>query len=358
MKDGFSIFRESLLVLQSLSFLDKPIDIVITGFDADSTALSLDIGKKTDETDYKYHCSEFSKLPTEFCGSPKEVITSLLEYLRRLESKFGYVGIFNQFHQFLTDLFCTPPGLTEAIRAVFDFVKALGISCSFEDVKVTLCINYPAYLRISINQEVFCYYFDKRELRFQSTYDIAHTELDNFPWEHDLVPERTVYERVEFHKHSDSIVLVEQADLKTTTIPLTEDYNYATITLDEIHDKALQILTILDLLDSIQNVVIDEGAIYYCFDPIISRNDIDMIVTRFTGVFPNVSLILTPENNEANWWVIEVSPVSPGAYKVSMSGAAMNQVDPQAVAKAAINPVIDQVIKGLDVNKALSSAIS
>lgn len=91
-------------------------------------------------------------------------------------------------------------------------------------------------------------------------------------------------------------------------------------TMDDMLDKIMQKLTLLDVLDAIQNVILgDNGEIYLCFDPILEEDEILAITQVVKALYNQTTLIDEPGETSA-WWVIEVGQVGDTAVHISNVG--------------------------------------
>lgn len=134
---------------------------------------------------------------------------------------------------------------------------------------------------------------------------------------------------------------------------LTEREGVYQETADDILDRVIQKLVLLDVLDAIQNIILgDNREIYICFDPILEEDEILAITQVIKSLYNQTTLIDRPGETSA-WWVIEIGQV--GDTAVHLSNVGMKPGPAMATMAKPASDMASQIAAKVDVDAALAA---
>ena len=375
--DKFSVFHEALLIYRKLQQDDPEMDIRVEGLEQDNHSLHIEIkpqavGKSYSLNSASYMC-EYEKLPTEFNGVLPNTQQLFQGYLKKL-LELKAVTIFKQYEKLLIRSFYPNNkflALTMAhilLDVEANYHNRKDLSVPIENAHVKLKISFPAKICVYFTEcsVSLSYEFNSKKLSLRGLKNedlVSDDFVKGFPHpvleleiEPDLVLE---HKKSYIHKLQDAYLLFDSVNRNARTY-LRENYgDFETKSMDDILDEVIKKLAVLDVLDALQNVVLDSGVILLCFDPVLTQDDMDIIVTDLKMGFPQVELVGMPgATNGSDWWVVEVSSITDAARAVSYAGVAKNspeELEKGTVAKQA-KTVMNDIANSVNVDAAISAS--
>lgn len=163
-----------------------------------------------------------------------------------------------------------------------------------------------------------------------------HVAVDRVSVEKGLIAENKGY----------AVILTDQI-----RVLLTEREGVYQETADDILDRVIQKLVLLDVLDAVQNIILgDNNEIYICFDPILEEDEMQAILQVVKALYNQTTLIDRPSETSA-WWVIEIGQV--GDTAVHISNVGMKPGSPMDSMAKPASDVASQIAAEVDVDAVL-----
>jgi hypothetical protein len=264
------------------------------------------------------------------------------------------VSLYKEFGQGLAKIFDS--GLVSAGADAFRAVLAAypeDINTS-EDMVIRFNWEPPAKL---------IYYSQSAGVSLIYNFKAENIQVTGFA-DPNLVDQASMYDsNITDHVHVRNIVIekgliAENAGIVVllsdqVRVLLTEREGVYQETADDILDRVIQKLILLDVLDAIQNIILgDNCEIYICFDPILEEDEILAITQVIKSLYSQTTLIDQPGETSA-WWVIEIGQV--GDTAVHLSNVGMKPGPAMDTMAKPASDVASQIAAEVDVDAAISA---
>ncbi len=296
----------------------------------------------------------FMQLPQEIRGDIADANKRLDTYISDIEAL--PVSIYGSYAKSLRILFFgeTPliARMAQALeQIILSYFKRTELMRNEFSIRVKL--TYPASIVVYWQEKnvALKYDFGDKHLTISGFYDKALLDYQSAVAGLNLPVSGVQVKSDVTEDFSPSVVIIHFPD------PLNERVFVYQQTADDMLDHLIQKLVILDLLDALQDVAIEEdGGIYLFFDPILEPDEIETTVGILREAYPQTTLIATPEDQDSDWWVIEVSKLSDTTVQVSNAevGQPVEQ-DPEGIIAKKGQGVMQDIAQEVNVDAALQA---
>ena len=363
--DIFSVFHHAHLVYEKLQQDNPGININVPALDTQvsdaSPELNLNIVINKDKQGAPATSVTGEETPLKVFGRlPQEIRGDIADVQKRLSSYITDVGniqvdLYRQYSSALSQRF---DGLISAFANVFQNIVMDYFKLNepvIDQFALKIKFSYPACVVV---------YWQAKNVALKYTFHDMTLTLSGFADEALL----------DYSAHVGSLpveinsmivkegVVSEAISALLVTFPgiisrLDERVFMYQQTADDMLDQIIQKLVVLDLLDALQDVVIEEdGGLFLFFDPILEQDEIETTVTIIKEAYPQAVLVSTPDDEESEWWVIEVRKLVDTAVQVSNAGMDKPvERNPEGIIAKSGQGTMQAIAQGIDVDAALQA---
>ena len=359
--DIFSVFDKTHAIYTKLQQDDPAVDVSLPSFKEDSSELVMSI-KVTPGKDAKIHtlegsspCQLFGQLSKRLQGTAAYVKEKLVYYINSVAAL--RVSLYKQFADALDKMFFGKPPLIDKFVTGFGGCLAQYFelaALSENELQVTVKLNYPARISVywqdknvamsySVSDRllVFSGFCEPQRVMAKEQSEKLGVPIDNIKVQEVVVSETAPARAILNYPSLAGKLLVEMDQTRETS--------------DEILGHVIQKLILMDVLDGLQDVVFDDdgGALFLCFDPVMSKDEMLAIENQLKQTYPQTMLSDVPSEH-CSWWVITIGKISDTASQVAVAGTGPAPSGPGVIAKTGKDP-LSAIAKEVDTEAALDA---
>lgn len=370
MENKFAMLARANAVYGILQQNDPSADVSLSGASNDGTSeklgLSVNISRNlrpsVEGASSPYQ--EYLRLPQEIRGTAEEVVKKLQGFIKDLEV-LG-VGIYSQMTEVFRGAFLdgnSIPGLAEYFQGVISKYFKGQVSSELE---MKLLLRDPVKLvAYSQSHNVAATYDVPRATLILSGFRekaLVPSDAPNIGLRIDMVEvqENVLAESfsavmVKFSRGQKAFLVEERLEENEYGFGYSMNTVYRE-TSDEVVDNVIQKLVRTDTLDTLQDVIFDEKTVFFCFDPILREDEVEVILEQIKQEYPQATLAEKPKANEASWWVVEINDTSDVAAQVAAAGEQEMSPEDKTDGTIAKEPqtVTKEIADEIDIGKALN----
>lgn len=294
MLDIFLLYSKGIEIYLELVKTNPNVDISIPSLLSGLPEFKVEILKSENNFFFEKY-TDFS--PPNFCCKFSEIENRLLQYIDCLQG--NELTLDKEFGQALQKLLYSNGVFLGQIM-----LEILQKKCSirvYNDFFVTFKLKYPAKFVISYkNLYSVIYDFSTKKLIFSGIENVDKSI--SFPLE--VIDIQSSSEFILENNYCGDIFI--SCNSVNKNVIINEDIDKETS--NDILDKIIQSMILIDMMDALQDVYIDDenSGLILCFDPVLDNEEINLVLATIKQKYAGAKLTSSPREDDSSWWIIEI----------------------------------------------------